>query len=75
MVSGAADGTVEVLVGYEAHSVPAYRAGKAYVCPTCDATIAAGVGHVVAWPEGQLEVRRHWHRHCWRLVARRGRIG
>jgi hypothetical protein len=69
------EGALDVLEGYEAHRVPAYRAGKAYVCPTCDAAIAQGVGHVVAWPEGQLDARRHWHGHCWRLVARRGRIG
>jgi hypothetical protein len=75
MVNGPPDAAVAALVGYEAHSVPAHRAGKRYVCPTCDATIGPGVGHVVAWPEGQLDARRHWHRHCWRLVARRGRIG
>jgi hypothetical protein len=73
--AGHAGGPVGDLAGYEAHSVPAYRATKPYVCPTCSATIPFATGHVVAWPEGQLDARRHWHRHCWRLVTRRGRIG
>lgn len=60
--------------GYEAHLVPGFRAVKAYVCPTCDRPIAEGTGHVVAWPQGLLDERRHWHRHCWRLAVRRGRI-
>jgi hypothetical protein len=60
--------------GYEAHLVPGFRAHKAYLCPTCVQTIAPGTGHVVAWPEGLTEERRHWHRHCWRLAVRRGRV-
>jgi hypothetical protein len=47
---------------------------KSYVCPTCVQTIPAGTGHVVAWPEGIVDERRHWHRHCWRLAVRRGRV-
>lgn len=62
------------LDGHEAHAVPAYRAGKRYRCPECAATIEVGVGHVVAWPEGRLDERRHWHRACWRSVTRRGRL-
>lgn len=60
--------------GYEVRRVPGFRAGKDYVCPACDNTIAAGVGHVVAWPVHDAELRRHWHAHCWRIAARRGRI-
>ena len=60
--------------GYEEHLVPGFRALKAYVCPTCTQPIAAGTGHVVAWPAGLTEERRHWHRHCWRLAVRRGRV-
>lgn len=59
---------------YLVRDVPADRATKAYVCPGCGNTIAAGTAHVVAWPESPglgfdsgLEERRHWHRHCWRL--------
>lgn len=58
--------------GWDVNLVPAYRANKDYVCPGCAAGIAAGEGHVVAWPESRLDERRHWHRHCWHLVARRG---
>ena len=60
--------------GYEAHLVPGFRALKDYVCPTCSQVVPAGSGHVVAWPEGLTEERRHWHRHCWRLAVRRGRV-
>ncbi len=61
------------LPGYEVTRVPAFRATKSYVCPACANAIAPGVGHVVAWPEGSVAERRHWHLHCWRLAARRGR--
>lgn len=57
--------------GWEVHPVPAYRANKDYVCPDCGNGIAAGEGHVVAWPEDFNDERRHWHKHCWRLTARR----
>jgi hypothetical protein len=60
--------------GYEVHLVPGFRAHKPYVCPTCTQQIAEGTGHVVAWPAGLTEERRHWHRHCWRLAVRRGRV-
>lgn len=60
--------------GYEARFMPGMRATKAYVCPNCGNTIGPGVGHVVAWPEGESDDRRHWHRHCWRLAVNRGRI-
>lgn len=61
------------IAGYEVERVPGYRAGKAYRCPECGAAIAAGTGHVVAWPDGLVDLRRHWHLHCWRIAARRGR--
>lgn len=61
----------ETRQGWEAHFVPAYRATKDYVCPDCGNAIGAGVGHVVAWDVGGPDDRRHWHRHCWRLAARR----
>jgi hypothetical protein len=62
------------LDGYEAHPVPGVRATKEYRCPHCGNAIPAGQGHVVAWPDGDPDDRRHWHRHCWRVVTRRGRI-
>jgi hypothetical protein len=62
------------LDGFEVHRVLGARAGKDYVCPDCYVPIAAGQGHVVAWPLDDVEQRRHWHLHCWRLAVRRGRI-
>ena len=62
------------LDGYEVRRVPAFRADKEYLCPGCGNAIGAGTGHVVAWPEHDAELRRHWHLHCWRIASRRGRI-
>jgi hypothetical protein len=62
------------LEGYVVDRVPGFRATKAYVCPGCDAAIAPRVGHVVAWPEDLVDLRRHWHLHCWRIATRRGRV-
>lgn len=61
------------LDGYTVEVVPGARARKGYACPGCFRDIPAGVGHVVAWPTELVDHRRHWHRHCWRLAARRGR--
>lgn len=61
------------LDGFEAHYVPAFRANKPYVCPECGNEIGVGVTHTVAWPLDYVDDRRHWHLHCWRLAARRGR--
>ncbi len=61
------------LPDHEWHFVPAYRADKAYLCPDCGNEIPPRTGHVVAWPHDDPEWRRHWHRHCWRIAARRGR--
>ena len=65
---------VPELPGYEARFVPGLRARKAYVCPDCGNTIPPGLGHVVAWAADEPDTRRHWHRHCWRMAVRRGRI-
>ncbi|MDQ6650930.1 MAG: hypothetical protein M3Z02_12560 [Actinomycetota bacterium] len=51
--------------------VQPYQATKAYRCPGCDQEIGSGVGHVVSWPEGYVEDRRHWHIGCWRARGRR----
>ncbi len=52
-----------------------YQASKPYRCPGCDQEIPAGTGHVVAWREGDVEGRRHWHRPCWsRRSDRRPRV-
>jgi hypothetical protein len=47
-------------------------ATKAYRCPGCDHEIVAATPHVVAWPEGDVDDRRHWHSACWRSRLRRG---
>lgn len=57
--------------GYEVARVPAFRADKSYRCPDCGNDIPVRTGHVVAWPDGLVEDRRHWHLHCWRIAARR----
>lgn len=62
------------LEGYEVDRVPAFKADKDYVCPGCGNQIPARTGHVVAWPQELVDLRRHWHLHCWRLAVRRGRV-
>jgi len=62
------------LEGYTVRRVPAFRAHKGYVCPGCGNAVLAGAGHVVVWPEDESDLRRHWHHHCWRIAAGRGRI-
>lgn len=54
-------------------TMSAHQAVKEYRCPGCQQRVAPGTAHVVAWPvtaplgsESGLEVRRHWHTHCWR---------
>lgn len=61
--------------GYEVRRVDAERAVKDYVCPECGNTVPAGEGHVVVWPTGDSDLRRHWHRHCWRIEVRRSTGG
>jgi hypothetical protein len=46
-------------------------ATKAYRCPGCDHEIRPATPHVVAWPDGDLDDRRHWHHTCWRSRLRR----
>ncbi|MBA0051612.1 ATP/GTP-binding protein [Streptomyces sp. AJS327] len=45
--------------------VSGHTATKRYRCPGCDQEIPPGVPHVVAWPVGEADDRRHWHRACW----------
>lgn len=59
------------LAGYEVKRIDGARAGKDYVCPECGNLVPVGESHVVVWPEGDSDLRRHWHRHCWRLEVRR----
>jgi hypothetical protein len=70
----ASDPMLPHVAGYVVRRVPAFRADKDYLCPACHNVVAPGEGHVVAWPVQLVDDRRHWHHHCWRLAARRGRI-
>ncbi|MCU1590333.1 MAG: ATP/GTP-binding protein [Frankiales bacterium] len=46
--------------------------GKAYRCPGCDQELRPSTPHVVSWPEGRPDDRRHWHAACWSARDRRG---
>ncbi|WP_040165271.1 hypothetical protein [Microbacterium gorillae] len=55
--------------------VSAQQAVKDYICPGCGRTVAAGTAHIVAWradgvlgDSADLNARRHWHRHCWKIA-------
>jgi hypothetical protein len=50
------------------------RAVKEYTCPGCHTVIAEGVAHLAVWRNDgimgesvDVEARRHWHTHCWRI--------
>lgn len=60
------------LDGFEVHLVTSLQARKDYTCPDCGNVVTIGEPHVVAWPEGDRDRRRHWHRHCWRIVVASG---
>jgi hypothetical protein len=57
--------------GYEVRHVDGVNAVKEYACPDCGNAVAEGEAHVVVWPVADSDLRRHWHRHCWRLEVRR----
>jgi hypothetical protein len=44
---------------------------RSYRCPGCDQELRPGTPHVVAWPEGRPDDRRHWHTACWDARDRR----
>ncbi|WP_456870991.1 hypothetical protein [Geodermatophilus sp. SYSU D00766] len=57
---------------------------KPYRCPGCDQEIRPGTPHLVTWPayardsdldpwdtDSAADLRRHWHRACWRARDRR----
>ena len=44
---------------------------KPYRCPGCDQEIRTATPHVVAWPESEVDNRRHWHTACWERRDRR----
>jgi hypothetical protein len=47
---------------------------KSYSCPGCLGTIDPGIAHVAVWRQdgilgdnADIEARRHWHSHCWKI--------
>ncbi len=71
--SAATAGRVEQWAGAEWHvrAVSGTAAVRGYRCPGCDQVVTPGVPHVVAWPVGGLDERRHWHTACWAARDRR----
>lgn len=59
------------LPGYEVREIDGVNAAKEYTCPDCGNVVSEGEAHVVVWPVGDSDLRRHWHRHCWRMEVRR----
>ena len=50
------------------------RAVKEYTCPGCHNVIVVGTPHLAVWrndgimgESADVEERRHWHSHCWRI--------
>jgi hypothetical protein len=58
--------------GFVVRSLSGASSGRSYRCPGCDHELAAGTAHVVVWPEGREDDRRHWHGTCWSARDRRG---
>lgn len=63
------------LPGYEVRQVDGMHATREHTCPDCGNAVAEGEAHVVVWPQGDSDLRRHWHWHCWRLEVRRSNRG
>lgn len=57
--------------GWTVRLIQPARAQKPYTCPGCNRQIHPGTSHVVAWRDGEEDLRRHWHRPCWEREARR----
>ena len=66
---------VDPITGLEAEVVviQPYQATKTYLCPGCNSEIGAGIGHLVVVPFEAVDLRRHWHKACWRHRATRDR--
>jgi hypothetical protein len=58
--------------GYVVRHVSGAASAKSYRCPGCDHELRPATAHVVAWPEGRPDDRRHWHAACWAARDRRG---
>lgn len=59
---------------YRVRRITGSSSTKPYRCPGCDQLIRTATPHTVAWIDGDLESRRHWHTPCWnKRDARRPR--
>jgi hypothetical protein len=58
--------------GFVVRSLAGASSSRSYRCPGCDQELPAGTAHVVVWPEGREDDRRHWHTACWSARDRRG---
>jgi hypothetical protein len=58
--------------GHVIRAVSGTPSSRPYRCPGCDQVLPPAVPHVVAWPEGAPDDRRHWHTACWNARDRRG---
>jgi hypothetical protein len=58
--------------GFVVRALSGASSGRSYRCPGCDQEMPAGTPHVVVWPEGAQDDRRHWHTACWSARDRRG---
>ena len=58
--------------GYVVRRLAGSGSTRTYRCPGCDQELPPRVPHVVAWPEGRPDDRRHWHSSCWDARGRRG---
>ncbi len=55
--------------------VQPYEAQKMYLCPGCNREISPGTGHIVAVPNLDPDLRRHWHKGCWKNRENRPPVG
>ncbi|MCW2621370.1 MAG: ATP/GTP-binding protein [Frankiales bacterium] len=58
--------------GWTVRRVAGTVGGRRYRCPGCDQELDGSGPHVVAWPDGRSDDRRHWHTPCWDARGRRG---
>ena len=52
-------------LGREGFEVRTNTGDRRYRCPYCQGSVEPGTVHVVAFPVGQPEDRRHYHTGCW----------
>jgi hypothetical protein len=52
-------------LGRDGYEVRTTTGERRYRCPYCQGPVEPGLSHVVAFPAGQPEDRRHYHSGCW----------